>query len=43
MEEVNNGEEEAIVETKYDFTEDVDALVAGEELSEEFRESSNYF
>ncbi len=30
--------EEPEEETKYDFTEDVDALVAGEELSEEFRE-----
>ena len=37
MEETDNGEEEAIAETKYDFTEDVNALVAGEELSEEFR------
>ncbi len=33
-----DGEEETIAETQYDFTEDVDALVAGEELSEEFRE-----
>ena len=30
--------EETITETEYDFTEDVDALVAGEDLSEEFRE-----
>ena len=30
-------EEEAITETKYDFSQDVDALVSGEELSEEFR------
>ena len=40
-EEVTNDEEviqEETPETKYDFTEDVDALVAGEELSEEFRE-----
>ena len=40
QEEVDNGEEviqEETPETKYDFTEDVDALVAGEELSEEFR------
>ncbi len=37
MEETDNGEEETIAETKYDFTEDVNALVAGEELSEEFR------
>jgi len=37
MEETEDGEEETIAETKYDFTEDVDALVAGEELSEEFR------
>ena len=40
MEETDNGEEEAIAETKYDFTEDVNALVAGEELSEEFREKA---
>ncbi len=32
-----DGEKEEIAETKYDFTEDVNALVAGEELSEEFR------
>lgn len=31
-------EEEVLTETEYDFTEDVDALVAGEDLSEEFRE-----
>ena len=37
MEETEDGEE-AISETKYDFTQDVDALVSGEELSEEFRE-----
>ena len=37
MEDTEDGEEETIAETKYDFTEDVDALVAGEELSEEFR------
>jgi len=37
MEETEDGEE-AISETKYDFTQDVDALVAGEELSEEFRQ-----
>jgi len=30
-------EEEVLTETEYDFTEDVNALVAGEELSEEFR------
>jgi len=36
MEDAEN-EEEAITETKYDFTQDVDALVSGEELSEEFR------
>ena len=29
--------EEETSETKYDFTQDVDALVSGEELSEEFR------
>jgi len=38
MEDVETDEEEVIAETQYDFTEDVDALVAGEELSEEFRE-----
>ena len=38
MEEVEEDGEEELVETKYDFTEDVDALVAGEELSEEFRD-----
>ncbi|AOV60941.1 prohead assembly (scaffolding) protein [Synechococcus phage S-CAM22] len=37
MEETEDGEEEIIAETDLDFTEDVDALVAGEELSEEFR------
>ena len=37
MEETDNGEQEEIAETKCDFTEDVNALVAGEELSEEFR------
>ena len=37
MEEVEDGEEQEVV-AEYDFTEDVDALVAGEELSEEFRE-----
>jgi len=37
MEETEDGEEEVLAETEYDFTEDVDALVAGEELSEEFR------
>ena len=36
--EETDGEEETITETKYDFSEDVDALVAGEDLSEEFRE-----
>ena len=35
-----DGEEETIAETQYDFTEDVDALVAGEELSEEFRQKA---
>ena len=38
MEDVEEDGEEAISETKYDFTQDVDALVSGEELSEEFRE-----
>ena len=37
MEDVEEDGEETIAETKYDFAEDVDALVAGEELSEEFR------
>tara|TARA_B100001996_G_scaffold335453_1_gene286175 strand:- start:78 stop:1112 length:1035 start_codon:yes stop_codon:yes gene_type:complete len=41
QEEVENDQEEVIAEeptkVEYDFTEDVDALVAGEELSEEFR------
>jgi antitoxin component of MazEF toxin-antitoxin module len=36
MEEVED-DEETITEAEYDFTEDVDALVAGEDLSEEFR------
>ena len=38
MEEVEDGEEEVLAETEYDFTEDVNALVAGEELSEEFKD-----
>ena len=39
MEETEEDGEETIEETpKYDFTEDVNALVAGEELSEEFRQ-----
>ncbi|WLW36949.1 prohead assembly (scaffolding) protein [Synechococcus phage S-8S29] len=38
MEETEENGEETIAETQYDFTEDVDALVAGEELSEEFRQ-----
>ena len=38
MEDVEEDGEETIAETKYDFTQDVDALVAGEDLSEEFRE-----
>ena len=38
MEETDGKEEETITETKYDFGEDVDALVAGEDLSEEFRQ-----
>ena len=40
MEETDGEEEETITETEYDFTEDVDALVAGEDLSEEFREKA---
>jgi len=40
MEETEDGEEEVLAETEYDFTEDVDALVAGEDLSEEFREKA---
>jgi len=41
--EVKDGEEtiqEETPETKYDFTEDVNALVAGEELSEAFQEKA---
>lgn len=42
FDEVQTDEEETITEeeteAKYDFTEDVDALIAGEELSEEFRD-----
>ena len=41
--EEKDGEEtiqEETPETKYDFTEDVNALVAGEELSEEFQEKA---
>ena len=38
MEDVEEDGEETIAETEYDFTQDVDALVAGEDLSEEFRE-----
>ena len=38
MEETDGEEEETITETEYDFSEDVDALIAGEELSEEFRD-----
>ena len=41
--EAKDGEEtiqEETPETKYDFTEDVNALVAGEELSEEFQEKA---
>ncbi|ABA47102.1 scaffold [Synechococcus phage syn9] len=40
MEDVEDEGEETIAETNYDFTEDVDALVAGEELSEEFRQKA---
>ena len=40
MEDVEDGEQETIAETEYDFTEDVDALVAGEDLSEEFRQKA---
>lgn len=40
MEDVEDEGEETIAETHYDFTEDVDALVAGEELSEEFRQKA---
>ena len=40
QEEVESEQEEIIAETEYDFTEDVDALVAGEELSEEFRDKA---
>lgn len=43
FDEVETDEEETITEeeateAQYDFTEDVDALIAGEELSEEFRD-----
>jgi hypothetical protein len=38
MEDVEEDGEETIAEAQYDFTEDVDALVAGEDLSEEFRQ-----
>ena len=38
MEETEDGEKETIAETEYDFAEDVDALVAGDDLSEEFRQ-----
>ena len=40
MEETEENGEETIAETQYDFTEDVDALVAGEDLSEEFRQKA---
>ncbi len=44
QEEVENDQEEVIQEetpeTKYDFTEDVNALVAGQELDEEFKEKA---
>ena len=44
QEEVENDQEEVIQEetpeTKYDFSEDVDALVAGQELDEEFKEKA---
>ena len=40
MEENESEAEEEITETKYDFSQDVDALVAGEELNEEFREKA---
>ena len=44
QEDVENDTEEVIQEetpeTKYDFSQDVDALVAGEELSEEFRDKA---
>ena len=40
MEDVEDEGEEILAETEYDFTEDVDALVAGEDLSEEFRQKA---
>ena len=40
MEETEDGEEEVLAEADLDFTEDVDALVAGEDLSEEFRQKA---
>jgi acyl-CoA thioesterase len=36
-------EEEEVVEEKYDIEEDVNALLAGEELSEEFQEKAKHF
>ena len=38
FDEVETDEEETITEAEYDFTEDVDALVSGEDLSEEFKD-----
>jgi len=34
------GDEEAVVEEQYDIEEDINALIAGEELSEEFQEKA---
>ena len=40
FDDVETDDEETIYETQYDFTADVDALVSGEDLSEEFREKA---
>jgi hypothetical protein len=39
-EEEEEGEEEEVVEEQYDIEEDVNALIQGEELSEEFKEKA---
>ena len=39
-EEEEEGEEEEVVEEQYDIEEDVNALIEGEELSEEFKEKA---
>ena len=40
FDDVETDDEETIYEAQYDFTADVDALVSGEDLSEEFREKA---